>query len=198
MKKFRLALVILSVLGFVGLWYSKAGTSHPGILEGRWESAQQHFLPDSIKEEIADKKFVIFSYGHHGVVWSLIYQNCDSYQILSGTTRQIKPNRNEKIDTGVIIKRNKALLEWALDTLPILSEKMEPQYRDAYSPFYSCLDIYKPDKGVVFESNAAIGFSGPDSIDFNKKFDKMCYLMRWLSSSDIRKYLPDTPIYNPQ
>ncbi len=42
MKKFRLALVILSVLGFVGLWYSKAGTSHPGILEGRWVSAQQH------------------------------------------------------------------------------------------------------------------------------------------------------------
>ena len=66
-----------------------------------------HILPDSIKEVITGKQFLLYDYGHHGKNWCLIYEDGDSYKIRIGTTRMKKPDLEAKIDTALLIALNR-------------------------------------------------------------------------------------------
>lgn len=148
------------------------------------------YLPDSIRAVIADKKFLIYHYGHHGIKWCLIYEDRDSYVITIGTTRQENIDRKSGIDTLKLLNSYRDLICWGIDTLSETARAMVPIYQKEWSPFYSSLSVYNTPSVCLFNSDNAIGFEGTDEIDVNNNFKDLCYLMWWLSDPNIRKYLP--------
>lgn len=149
-----------------------------------------HILPDSIKEVITGKQFLLYDYGHHGKNWCLIYEDGDSYKIRIGTTRMKKPDLEAKIDTALLIAHYRDLIGWGMDTLPSVTKNMVWQYPEQWSTFYNSLSVFNEHSNCVFNSDNAIGFEGPDSTIVNDNFSRLRYLMYWLSAPDIRSLLP--------
>lgn len=67
--------------------------------------------------------------------------------------------------------------------------------RAPYVTFYTNLSIINSEGVNVFNSDDVVAYSGPDSLCFNKKYHKLCLIMRWLSDTNIRQYIPDLVIY---
>ena len=84
-----------------------------------------HILPDSIKEVITGKQFLLYDYGHHGKNWCLIYEDGDSYKIRIGTTRMKKPDLEAKIDTALLIAHYRDLEPVSQEMLTIGSHIAE-------------------------------------------------------------------------
>lgn len=148
------------------------------------------FLPDSIKEIVSNRKFIIYDYGHHGKKWILIYEDGYSYNIKIGTTRNESPNLASKIDTANLVDSYRNLICWGLDTLPNITKDMDRLYPKQWSGFYRSLSVFNRQSNCIFNSNNAIGFEGSDSIQINEKFLTLCYLMYWISAPEIRLLLP--------
>lgn len=148
------------------------------------------FLPDSIKEFVLDKRFIIYDYGHHGKKWCLIYEDGYSYNIKIGTTRNESPNLASKIDTANLVDSYRNLICWGMDTLPNITKDMDRLYPKQWSGFYRSLSVFNRQSNCIFNSNNAIGFEGRDSIHINENFSTLCYLMYWLSAPEIRSLLP--------
>lgn len=148
------------------------------------------FLPDSIKEFVLDKQFILYDYGHHGKKWCLIYEDGYSYNIKIGTTRNESPNLASKIDTAKLVDSYRNLICWGMDTLPNITKDMDRLYPKQWSGFYRSLSVFNRQSNCIFNSNNAIGFEGPDSIHINENFLTLCYLMYWISAPEIRHLLP--------
>jgi hypothetical protein len=148
------------------------------------------FLPDSIKEDVLNKRFVIYHYGHHGTKWCLIYEDGDSYNIKIGTTRHEPPNLALKIDTAKLMDSYKNLICWGMDTLPHVTKDLVRKYPEQWPAFYHSLRVFDRQLNCIFNSNNAIGFEGNDNLAINESFLKLRYLMLWLSAPEIRSSLP--------
>lgn len=149
------------------------------------------FLPDSVKSIIAENRSIIYSYGHHGQIWVVIYEKSDSLYILNGTTRQYQSMDKSEFDTTTFLNSNRPIIKWGLDSLILQSKAMIPRYRTQYSSLYRSLCVYEPKNQTFFDSNDAVAYSVTDSIAFKNKFHKLCLLMYWLSSSEIRPYVTE-------
>lgn len=148
------------------------------------------FLPDSIKEIVSNRKFIIYDYGHHGKKWSLIYEEGDSYDIKIGTTRNEPHSPVSIMDTMKLMDSYRDLICWGLDTLPNITMDMDRLYPKQWSGFFRSLSVFNQQSNCIFYSNNAIGFEGRDSASINEKFLTLCYLMYWLSAPEIRSLLP--------
>ena len=147
-------------------------------------------LPDSIKEIVSNRKFIIYDYGHHGKKWSLIYEEADSYNIKIGTTRNETPNLISKVDTTSLLDAYRNLICWGMDTLPYITKDMGRKYPKQWSGFYSSLSVFNNHSDCIFNSSNAIGFEDCDDMAINENFTRLCYLMYWLSAPEIRSLLP--------
>ena len=139
---------------------------------------------DSITDLIEGKKFLYYTKGHNGHIWSLAVPEKDHYIIVSGNTR----NNDCRIDTISIIE---PVLKWGLDSMALYCHKMKPVECSLYSPFYERLVLCSSRKETIFDCLGTNIYSGPDSVNFNNKLAELKYLMYWLATPlEIRKKLP--------
>ncbi len=158
-------------------------------------------LPDSLYSLLKDKSVIFYSYGHYGYSWSLIAMIDSSYRAFSGIV-DYSGNRHlnettgySQFDTALLFSKNRVLLLWGFDTISTEINHMKKVRREPYVTFYTDLSVINSDGKNVFSSDDAIAYSGPDSISFNKKFHKLCLIMRWLSDAKFRQLMPDSAIY---
>ena len=158
-------------------------------------------LPDSVYLLLKGKSVIFYSYGHYGYSWSLIAKMDSGYQTFSGRVgydgeRHFnKPTESNQFDTTLLFSKNHALFSWGLDTIASEIKSMKKVSREPYVTFYTNLSIINSDGVNVFNSDDAVAYSGPDSLFFNEKYHKLCLIMRWISDTNIRQYIPDSVIY---
>lgn len=158
-------------------------------------------LPDSLYTLLKNKPVIFYCYGHYGYSWSMIVKFDSIYNIYSGRVGYLggrylnKKNESISIDTLRLISNNRSLISWGLDTISTEAICMRKVQREVFVTFSADLSVFNADGINTFRSDDAIAYSGPDSICFNKKYEKLCLIMRWLSDSKIRPYLPDSVIY---
>lgn len=157
-------------------------------------------LPDSIYYLIKDKPIIFYSYGHYGYTWSLITRIDNNFQAFSGKVSYTgdciltEPTKANQLDSTLLFSKNRVILTWGLDTIPTEGTEMKAIKRENYVTFYDNLSVFNSDGVNVFDSDDAIAFQGPDSLEFNNKFNRLCLLMKWISSPVIREYLPESLI----
>ena len=163
----------------------------------------RNVLPDSVYSLLKGKSVIFYSYGHYGYSWSLIAKMDSGYQALSGRVSYVgelhfnKPTESSQFDTTHLFSQNNALFSWGFDTLASKIRSMKKISREPYVTFYTNLSIINSDGVNVFNSDDAVAYSGPDSLCFNKKYHRLCLIMRWLSDTNIRQYIPDSVINSP-
>lgn len=161
----------------------------------------RNVLPDSVYSLLKGKSVIFYSYGHYGYSWSLIAKMDSGYQTLSGKVDYVgeqyfnKPSESNQFDTTHLFSKNHALFSWGFDTIASKVKSMKKISRDPYVTIYTNLSIINSDGVNVFNSDDAVAYSGPDSLCFNRKYHKLCLIMRWLSDTNIRQYIPDSVIY---
>lgn len=160
----------------------------------------KEILPDSLHTLLKGRPMIYYSYGHYGYTWSIIAKTDSTYRIYSGDVDYMgnlhfhKISETDSFDTTKLIIHSNALLSWGFDSISSEAIKMK-RVSGPYYPIYYDLSIFNSDGVNVFDSPQNVTFSGEDSINFNKKFDKLCTIMWWVSNSEIRKYIPDSIIY---
>lgn len=154
-----------------------------------------YLLPDSVKELVSNRKYMIYDYGHHGSRWCLIYEEGGSFIFKIGSTRNERPNLVSQIDTDSLMDSYRTLICWGLDTLPYITMDMDRQYFKQWATFYRSLSVFNQQSSCIFNSNNAIGFEDCDNTPINEKFSRLCYLMFWLSAPEIRHSLPEFDDY---
>ena len=158
------------------------------------------FVPDTILSLVEDKPALFYSCGHYGYSWALITKQNKDIRALSGRvnysgkkslTDQFDFNQ---IDSIKLFSSNEALISWGFDSIAKKVLKMRPIKREHYVTIYENLLLMNSEGVVVFDSNDAQVFSGPDSLEFNHNFHKLCLLMRWLAEPEIRQYISNDVI----
>lgn len=149
----------------------------------------QHFdvisnFSDSIANMTEGKKFLYYTKGHHGHIWSLVVPENDRYIGISGNTR----NNVCRIDTLSI---DASVLKWGLDTMGLYCHKMKPVENLSYWPFYERLVLISSQKEIIFDCSDTNTFSGIDSMTFSKKLNELKYFMYWIAVPlEIQQKLP--------
>ena len=68
---------------------------------------------------------------------------------------------------------------------------MNSVYCEFYWPFYERLVLYSDNAKLMFDSENAISYSGPDSVYFNEKLNRLKYFMYWSALDiEVQKKLP--------
>ncbi len=80
-------------------------------------------------------------------------------------------------------------ITWGLDSLWKEAKQFEPLFKQKYNTIYTELYIIR-NNDTLFTLGDAEKFIGRDSKDFNTNLQKLVFLMHWLASPSIRKYLP--------
>lgn len=98
----------------------------------------------------------------------------------------------DKADSSAFFSANKAIIDWGLDSLSgeaLIMSRINIKNPRSIKDSISVLTDWnkKP-----FTTRKAVIFSGPDSIEFNRKYHKICLIMRWFSDDNLRTYLPDS------
>lgn len=158
-------------------------------------------LPDSLYSLLKNKSVIFYSYGHYGYSWSLIALIDGNYRTFSGRVGYLGDRHlsvmteSSRFDTTRLFSQNHALLSWGFDTISTEVRYMKKVRRQPYATSYSDLSVIDPEGKIVFNSDDAIAYSGPDSLGFNNKLNKLCLIMRWLSDAGFRQLIPDSLIY---
>lgn len=161
----------------------------------------KRILPDSLDYLVKDRQVILYTYGHYGYSWAMITRIDSVFQAFSGRvsyggkTALTTPCESNKIDSARLFSANRDLLLWGFDTMPTELSKMKEVKSERYVTFYRELLAYDSEGINVFNSNDAIAYSGPDSMIVNQKFHKLCLMMRWLSDTMLRQYIPESEIY---
>lgn len=152
---------------------------------------------DSLNSIIMDGQKILYMSGDRAHIWSLVLKENNGFKIISGRIDEFGKNNfyeqtgSYVIDTIGFLSAYDEILSWGLDSLPTQSQTMKAVYRKGYWPFYTSLSIVRQDS-TEFDSRDAIAFSGIDSVAFNKKFNNLTGIMRWLAQPQIRVYTPDS------
>ena len=157
-------------------------------------------LPDSIYSLVKNRPVIFYSYGHHGYTWAMIANIDGNLRAFSGRigydSRYLNEStEDDRFDSTLLFSKNRALFSWGFDTIPTKSGVMRKVDREHYITFYTDLSIFNSEGNNVFNSNDAVAFSGPDSINFNQKFNRLSLIMYWLSFHKIREYIPEAEIF---
>lgn len=155
-------------------------------------------LSDSMISLIENKPMILYMCGHHAHVWSVIIINENKYQIVCGrgNSRGVntiyKPIEPHLFDTTSFFSAHKEIISWGFDTMPYQAHRMKAIRSSEFILYNGNLSTISMDSTKSFNSNYAIAFSGPDSIEFNSKFHKLKEVMLWLAFPLIREYTPDS------
>lgn len=101
MKKKVLILLLIPIFLFMSFNMGAGGVKNV-IDENSCSSL--YLLPDSVKELVSNRKYMIYDYGHHGSRWCLIYEEGGSFIFKIGSTRNERPNLISQIDTDRLIR----------------------------------------------------------------------------------------------
>lgn len=158
-------------------------------------------LPDSLISLTEKYPMVFYSRGHYGQSWMLLTKVNNHFRVYSGSI-DYAGNRNlteaislSQFDSCAFFCANKSLLSWTFDTFVTKSLKMIPIKNKPYMTIYKTISVINPYSDVEFTTDCSVTFSGPDSLEFNNKFHKLCLIMQWLSEPRIRQYIPDSVIF---
>lgn len=147
-------------------------------------------LLDDEDKSFNSGNYLFYCSGHHGIIWSLIASDSSRIHLYNGTTRKHIEHANlYSFDTLSFINDNINTINWGIDSLDNAAQALTPLNDEAYNPIYNELYIIKENK-IVFCSNNADYYSGPDSTIFNHHLSKLSYLMYWLAVPSCRPYLP--------
>lgn len=180
---------------------SVLGESTSGFNNENSDDFLRQSLPDSVYSLVRGNPVIFYSYGHYGYSWSIIAKMDSGYQAFSGRVGYggdyhfNEPAENNQIDTTLLFSKNQNLFSWGLDTISSSINIMRKISSEHHVTYYTYLYVVNSAGLNIFSSDNAVAYSGPDSLSFNKKFHKLCLIMRWLSDSNIRKYIPDSVIY---
>ncbi len=158
-------------------------------------------LPDSLNLRVKGHPAIFYSYGHYGYKWSLIVKTESGFNAFSGKMSYLgHPDINQlteenRIDSAKLFSKNCELLTWAFDSISTEGIDMKRIRRAPYTGIYKDLSVINSEGRILFSSDDAAAFSGPDSLNFNKRFLKLCLIMYWLSEPKIREYIPESTIY---
>lgn len=160
-----------------------------------------HALPDSIYSFLKNRPMIFYSYGHYGYSWSLIAKMDSDYKAFSGRVDYLgrchfnERSESNAFDSTLLFSQNRALLSWGFDSIQTEAGRMKKIKNETYVTFYKDISVIGSEGKTVFSSDDATAYSGPDSVSFNKKFQKLSLIMYWLSNAEIREYIPDSAIY---
>lgn len=194
--------LLLFIIGIVFL--SMAATSTPpksDLDDSNSDDILCQILPDSIYTLVKNKPSLLYSYGHYGYSWSLITKIDNRFLAFSGRVNYsgdhfiTEPTEVNRFDSILLFSKYRNLLNWGLDTISTEINKMKISRLGPYTTMYTDLTCYNSDGIRTFNSAGNVTFSGPDSLEFNHKFHKICLLMWWISSYEIRKCIPDSVIF---
>lgn len=165
------------------------------------ESPISGILPDTILLLVENRPIIFYSYGHYGYSWALVTKIDNNIQAFSGRTFYsgdkllTEPSKLNQFDSTDFFSANEALISWGFDSIDSEGLKMRSIKREHYVSVNENLSVINTDGVCVFDSDDAQAFSGPDSLEFNKKFHKLCLQMRWLSEPEIRPFIPKSAIF---
>ncbi len=159
-------------------------------------------MPDSVSKMLEGRPLLYFSIGHYGYRWSILTKEGKNFRTLSGRVSYIgekyitEPVESIRFDTAELFDANRALILWGLDTLPMEVRRMRSieRGRENYITIYDKFLVFDSRGRRLFDSNGALAFSGPDSLEFNSKYHRLCFMMQWLSTPELRKYVPESAI----
>lgn len=157
-----LAALFLLIVGFI-ICSSQSNNRHSEVFND---------FNDSINNIIEGRRFLYYTIGHHGHIWSVAVAGKDGYILISGNTRA----NDYHIDTLSI---NEPILKWGLDTMASYSKNMKTIENSSYSPFYKRLLLFSSQKEIIFDWERTNTYRGTDSLTFNEKFNKLKYFMLW-------------------
>lgn len=156
-------------------------------------------LPDyRLSDKVRGKDFVLCTYGHNGLMWSIIMKDNDKIIEYHGNTREEIIDSYDSIEYNIndILLNNIELIQWGIDSLPMESKNITPIVNNEYNPVYCNLKVYNKNGDCVFSDINSKSYDGTGDCQFKKKYNNLKYLMIWLSSPDLHEYLPD-PTDNP-
>ena len=148
-----------------------------------------------------NRPVIFYSYGHYGYSWSLLTKFDKDIRAFSGRTTYLgdklltEASDSNQFDSIGLFSSNEALISWGFDSIGIEGLKMKAIKPKHYVSANENLSVIDSDGLCVFDSDNASAFSGPDSLEFNKKFHKLCLLMRWLSEPEIKPFIPKKLIF---
>lgn len=196
-------ILVLPTLIMVLCLFSVLGNPTPNLTNTESESGGilKHVLPDSLYTILKNIPIIFYANGHYGYSWSLIAKIDSTYQVYSGRVDYFGEHYLNDIsesipfDTTKLFIHNNAIISWGFDSISDEAINMEKVNRSPNVTLWTDLSVFNSNGVNIFSSDNAISFAGGDSKGFNEKFHKLCLIMRWLSDSRIRKYIPDSAIY---
>lgn len=152
----------------------------------------------AFNKKLEGKPIILFMAGHNAQIWSAVVKDGAEFSILSGKINSQRGNvvaeskDSNLIDSIALINKYRPLLLWAIDSLPLKAKIMKSIKSKEYNPFSPSLMVMPLKNGLDFHSGNTYRFAGPDSIEFNGKFDSLFVLMYWLAEPFLRPYTPDS------
>ncbi len=130
-----------------------------------------------------DNKGLIFYNGYNGFNWAIVLEDIDSLLVISGHTSD-----GVRADTMIATPD---ILKWGIDTLASEAQRRKPYYNEEYWPNYKQMFVLSEFGDTLFSLNNAMRYSGPDSISFNSKLNKLIYTLYWFSCpAELRSLIP--------
>lgn len=108
----------------------------------------------------------------------------DIYIFYGATGRQ---NDYVEISTYQLSDSEKQLIYWTFDYLPAYRDNLRPKEL-VYSPVNTAWEIVRGEE-QLFLKDQSQNYVGPDSVETNKKIQKIEYLMFYISSPELQQYL---------
>ena len=189
MKKILLFIVVF-------LCVSLSMTS-PKVCQINAKELFRNILPDTLLTLVEKHPTIFYTYGHYGYSWALLVKLDNKIQAFSGRVSSsgecffTESTEFSKFDTVSFCMENRGLLLWGFDTIASEADGMRGVRRTHFVTFDTKLDVFNSDGENVFNSGGAIAFSGRDSLEFNKKYQRLCLIMRWISDAEFRQYITD-------
>lgn len=147
----------------------------------------------SVTNDSTDKNYIFFGCGHHGMIWSKIAFDSTGIHLSNGTTRATidddQPS-DTPIDTIRFIENNIHTINWGIDSLYLDAKLFDSSPNDIYNPIYQELYVIK-NGNLFFHHSNTENIIGLNNLKFNRKLNKLIYMMLWIASPPLRQYMPE-------
>lgn len=198
MKKILLIIILAISLNFT--WARNKQESKIDCF--RAKDLLDRIMPDSICHKLKNNQIIFYSRGHYGYSWALIAKSDNRLRGFIGKVRysgeatmeEIAESNQLNLDT--LFEANRDILDWGFDTISSESANLTANKSSIYCSVTDDILVFNTDGECIFKSNGAASFSGPDSLEFNKKYHNLGLIMMWLSQPEIKQYIPNHAIFS--